>query len=89
MPVADDMTVQFTTTLFALIRESLQIKMGHASEMDALDKELREAVIKLWPLQAQKKLYLLLPPKDGTSALQYCLLAAPFSLLQSIYSHFT
>ena len=28
MPVADNMTVHFTTTLFALIRESLAIKMG-------------------------------------------------------------
>lgn len=27
MPVADDGTVHFTTTLFALIRESLSIKM--------------------------------------------------------------
>lgn len=27
MPVAEDGTVQFTTTLFALIRESLLIKM--------------------------------------------------------------
>ena len=85
MPVADDMTVQFTTTLFALIRESLQIKMGHASEMDELDKELRDAVIKLWPLQAQKKLYFLLPPKDGTlqSTALYCLLPVPCSLVYS------
>ncbi|ESO01955.1 hypothetical protein HELRODRAFT_155759 [Helobdella robusta] len=28
MPVADDGTVHFTTTLFALIRESLGIRMG-------------------------------------------------------------
>ncbi len=28
MPVSSDGTVQFTTTLFALIRESLAIKMG-------------------------------------------------------------
>ena len=28
MPVANDNTVHFTTTLFALIRESLSIKMG-------------------------------------------------------------
>lgn len=28
MPVASDNTVHFTTTLFALIRESLSIKMG-------------------------------------------------------------
>lgn len=75
MPVAEDMTVQFTTTLFALIRESLQIKMGHANEMDALDRELREAVIKLWPLHAQKKLYLLLPAKSGAP------LPVPFAIL--------
>ena len=28
MPVAENQTVHFTTTLFALIRESLAIKMG-------------------------------------------------------------
>lgn len=31
MPVADDGTVHFSTTLFALIRESLDIRMGPGS----------------------------------------------------------
>jgi hypothetical protein len=37
MPVADDGTVHFTTTLFALIRESLGIKMG-AGESENMGK---------------------------------------------------
>ena len=65
MPVAEDMTVHFTTTLFALIRESLSIKMGLANEMDNNDAELRETIGKLWPLQAKKMLSLLVPPSEG------------------------
>ncbi|XP_062601574.1 voltage-dependent calcium channel type A subunit alpha-1-like isoform X7 [Saccostrea cucullata] len=63
MPVANDNTVHFTTTLFALIRESLSIKMGPVEEMDKLDDELRELIRKMWPVQARKKklLNLLVP----------------------------
>ncbi|XP_056009827.1 voltage-dependent calcium channel type A subunit alpha-1-like isoform X8 [Ostrea edulis] len=64
MPVASDNTVHFTTTLIALIRESLSIKMGPVEEMDKLDDELRELVRKMWPVQARKKklVNLLVPP---------------------------
>lgn len=64
MPVASDNTVHFTTTLFALIRESLTIKMGPVEEMDKLDDDLRELIRKMWPVQARKKklLNLLVPP---------------------------
>lgn len=66
MPVASDNTVHFTTTLFALIRESLSIKMGPVEEMDKLDDELRELIRKMWPVQARKKklLNLLVPPNS-------------------------
>ena len=66
MPVAEDMTVHFTTTLFALIRESLNIKMGPTEEMDQKDSELRETIKKLWPMQAKKMLPLLVPPNEGS-----------------------
>lgn len=34
--------------------------------MDRADEELRETIKKIWPLQAAKKLNLLVPPKEGT-----------------------
>ncbi len=65
MPVAEDMTCHFTTTLFALIRESLSIKMGPADEMDINDYGIKQTINKLWPLQAKKMLSLLVPPAEG------------------------
>ena len=65
MPCTEDMTVHFTTTLFALIRESLSIKMGPAEDMDKNDEELRDTIRKLWPIQAKKMLDLLIPPNSG------------------------
>ncbi|XP_074655928.1 voltage-dependent calcium channel type A subunit alpha-1-like [Tubulanus polymorphus] len=74
MPVAEDNTVHFTTTLFALIRESLQIKMGPVNpavpvektleEMDRKDDEFRETIRRMWPIQAKKMLHLLMPIDD-------------------------
>ncbi|XP_037083301.1 voltage-dependent calcium channel type A subunit alpha-1-like isoform X2 [Pollicipes pollicipes] len=64
MPIGADGKVQFTTTLFALIRENLSIKMRPAEEMDQADSELRTTITKIWPLQAKKMLDLLVPPKD-------------------------
>uniref|UniRef100_A0A1B0A0Y4 EF-hand domain-containing protein n=1 Tax=Glossina pallidipes TaxID=7398 RepID=A0A1B0A0Y4_GLOPL len=64
MPLDDEMRVQFTTTLFALIRENLSIKMRSAEEMDQADSELRETITNIWPLQAKKMLDLLVPPND-------------------------
>ena len=63
MPVNEEGKVNFTTTLFALIRENLSIKMRPAEEMDEADKELRQTIKKLWPLQA-KKIVDKLIPKD-------------------------
>uniref|UniRef100_A0A2S2PVF6 Voltage-dependent calcium channel type A subunit alpha-1 n=1 Tax=Sipha flava TaxID=143950 RepID=A0A2S2PVF6_9HEMI len=64
MPIDQDGKVQFTTTLFALIRENLSIKMRCAEEMDQADEELRETIRHIWPLQARKILDLLIPKSD-------------------------
>ncbi len=61
MPLDEDGQVNFTTTLFALIRENLSIKMRPAEEMDAADKELRETIKHIWPLQAKKMIDLVVP----------------------------
>ncbi|XP_011506186.1 PREDICTED: voltage-dependent calcium channel type A subunit alpha-1 [Ceratosolen solmsi marchali] len=61
MPVDVDGKVNFTTTLFALIRENLSIKMRNAEEMDQADEELRDTIRNIWPLQARKMLDLLVP----------------------------
>ncbi|XP_076347536.1 voltage-dependent calcium channel type A subunit alpha-1-like [Tachypleus tridentatus] len=42
MPASEEGKVNFTTTLFALIRENLSIKMRPAEEMDQADRELRK-----------------------------------------------
>ncbi|XP_060853575.1 voltage-dependent calcium channel type A subunit alpha-1 isoform X4 [Rhopalosiphum padi] len=68
MPVDQDGKVQFTTTLFALIRENLSIKMRCAEEMDQADEELRETIRHIWPLQARKILDLLIPKSDCLNA---------------------
>ncbi|CAI5456021.1 unnamed protein product [Caenorhabditis angaria] len=63
MPVSEDGTVHFTTTLFALIRESLSIKMRPVEEMDEADEELRQTLKKIWPLKAKKNMIdLVVPP---------------------------
>ncbi|XP_047501335.1 voltage-dependent calcium channel type A subunit alpha-1-like isoform X8 [Penaeus chinensis] len=64
MPLDDEGKVHFTTTLFALIRENLCIKMRPAEEMDQADLELRATIKKLWPLQAKKNLDFIVPPDD-------------------------
>ncbi|XP_042869761.1 voltage-dependent calcium channel type A subunit alpha-1-like isoform X6 [Penaeus japonicus] len=64
MPLDDEGKVHFTTTLFALIRENLCIKMRAAEEMDQADSELRATIKKLWPLQAKKNLDFIVPPDD-------------------------
>ncbi|GFU29399.1 voltage-dependent calcium channel type A subunit alpha-1 [Nephila pilipes] len=70
MPLNEEMKVNFSTTLFALIRENLSIKMRAAEEMDVADAELRETIKKLWPLQAKKQLNRLVPPTEMLGARQ-------------------
>lgn len=65
MPLTEEGKVNFTSTLFALIRENLSIKMRPAEEMDMADKELRVTIQKLWPLQAEKVTDKLVPPDSG------------------------
>ncbi|XP_054715449.1 voltage-dependent calcium channel type A subunit alpha-1-like [Uloborus diversus] len=71
MPLTEEFKVNFSTTLFALIRENLSIKMRTADEMDSADEELRETIKKLWPLQAKKRINRLVPPNEvlGTKQL--------------------
>ena len=84
MPVKEDGSVHFTTTLFALIRESLSIKMGKADDMDKNDEELRAIVSKLWAIPAKKLLHLLVPPNEGTSSLSS---SSPSSVVASSPNH--
>jgi len=63
-PIDEDGTVHFTTTLFALIRENLSIKMRSAGEMDQADSELRQTICKVWPYEGKDKVDLLVPPQD-------------------------
>uniref|UniRef100_A0A3Q0KBR4 Voltage-dependent calcium channel type A subunit alpha-1 n=1 Tax=Schistosoma mansoni TaxID=6183 RepID=A0A3Q0KBR4_SCHMA len=62
MPVDENGCVHFTTTLLALIRESLGIKTGPTEIMDQRDMELKETICKLWPVHGKKMLNLLVPP---------------------------
>ncbi|CAL8106991.1 unnamed protein product [Calicophoron daubneyi] len=62
MPVDNQGAVNFTTTLFALVREALGIKMGPAEVMNEKDSELRDTIRSIWPRQAKKKLDMLMPP---------------------------
>ncbi|XP_070165301.1 voltage-dependent calcium channel type A subunit alpha-1 isoform X15 [Polyergus mexicanus] len=64
MPVDDDGKVNFTTTLFALIRENLSVKMRCADEMNQANEELRDTIRSIWPLQAKKMLDLLIPRNE-------------------------
>ncbi|XP_019889115.1 voltage-dependent calcium channel type A subunit alpha-1 isoform X12 [Ooceraea biroi] len=67
MPVDGDGKVNFTTTLFALIRENLSIKMRCADEMNQANDELRDTIRSIWPLQAKKMLDLLIPRNEELS----------------------
>uniref|UniRef100_A0A8C6TWL1 Voltage-dependent P/Q-type calcium channel subunit alpha-1A n=1 Tax=Neogobius melanostomus TaxID=47308 RepID=A0A8C6TWL1_9GOBI len=66
LPVADDNTVHFNSTLMALIRTALDIKIakgtGHKHQMDA---ELRKEMMAIWPNLSQKTLDLLVTPHKG------------------------
>ena len=69
-PIDDEGMVHFTTTLFALIRENLSIKMRAAEEMDQADFELRQTIIKVWPYEGKEKIDLLVPPREGKQTSQ-------------------
>lgn len=80
MPVNSEGKVNFTTTLFALIRENLDIKRLTEDDrkkqfsveetvrlLDQMDRELKETIHKLWPLQAKKIADKLIPLNDELS----------------------
>ncbi|OAF64984.1 hypothetical protein A3Q56_07288, partial [Intoshia linei] len=65
MMMDKDKKVHFNATLFALIRESLSIKMGSVYEMMELDKSLRNTIETLWPVYPKTKLDIILPYRNN------------------------
>ncbi|XP_069604080.1 voltage-dependent N-type calcium channel subunit alpha-1B [Ranitomeya imitator] len=64
MPISDtDLTVHFTSTLMALIRTALDIKLASGGlKQHESDAELRKEITSVWPNLSQKTLDLLVPP---------------------------
>ncbi|XP_054440719.1 voltage-dependent N-type calcium channel subunit alpha-1B [Pteronotus mesoamericanus] len=64
MPISnEDMTVHFTSTLMALIRTALDIKLAPAgTQQHQCDAELRKEISSVWANLPQKTLDLLVPP---------------------------
>uniref|UniRef100_A0A7N6A178 Voltage-dependent N-type calcium channel subunit alpha n=1 Tax=Anabas testudineus TaxID=64144 RepID=A0A7N6A178_ANATE len=60
MPIADDNTVHFTSTLMALIRTALEIKLASAQRLS--DTELKKELSTVWPNLSQKTMDLLVTP---------------------------
>ncbi|XP_077309238.1 voltage-dependent R-type calcium channel subunit alpha-1E isoform X5 [Lithobates pipiens] len=62
MPVTEDMTVHFTSTLMALIRTALDVKIAKGgADRQQLDAELQKEILAIWPNIPQKMLDLLVP----------------------------
>ncbi|KAJ8376492.1 hypothetical protein SKAU_G00070720 [Synaphobranchus kaupii] len=62
MPVDDEMTVHFTSTLMALIRTALEVKLARGGDdRGQLDIELQKEISVIWPHLSQKSLDLLVP----------------------------
>ncbi|KAG7230766.1 hypothetical protein INR49_019580 [Caranx melampygus] len=62
MPVDDDMSVHFTSTLMALIRTALEIKIARGEEdRNQMDLDLQKEISVIWPHLSQKTLDLLVP----------------------------
>uniref|UniRef100_A0A8C7ZLP6 Voltage-dependent N-type calcium channel subunit alpha-1B n=1 Tax=Oryzias sinensis TaxID=183150 RepID=A0A8C7ZLP6_9TELE len=63
MPIADDNTVHFTSTLMALIRTALEIKLASGVLAQRLcDADLRREINKVWPNLSPKTADLLVTP---------------------------
>ncbi|XP_053328500.1 voltage-dependent N-type calcium channel subunit alpha-1B [Spea bombifrons] len=64
MPISDtDLTVHFTSTLMALIRTALDIKLASGGiKQHESDADLRKEIMSVWPNLSQKTLDLLVPP---------------------------
>ncbi|XP_018582301.2 voltage-dependent R-type calcium channel subunit alpha-1E isoform X2 [Scleropages formosus] len=62
MPVDEEMSVHFTSTLMALIRTALEIKIARGGEdRGQMDIELQKEISVIWPHLSQKTLDLLVP----------------------------
>ncbi|XP_044054404.1 voltage-dependent R-type calcium channel subunit alpha-1E isoform X4 [Siniperca chuatsi] len=62
MPVDEDMSVHFTSTLMALIRTALEIKIARGGEdRNQMDLDLQKEIGIIWPHLSQKTLDLLVP----------------------------
>ncbi|XP_072776143.1 voltage-dependent P/Q-type calcium channel subunit alpha-1A isoform X2 [Taeniopygia guttata] len=67
LPVADDNTVHFNSTLMALIRTALDIKIAKGgADKQQMDAELRKEMIAIWPNLSPKNLDLLVTPHKST-----------------------
>uniref|UniRef100_A0A8C4QAP7 Voltage-dependent calcium channel alpha-1 subunit IQ domain-containing protein n=1 Tax=Eptatretus burgeri TaxID=7764 RepID=A0A8C4QAP7_EPTBU len=68
MPIAEDKSVHFTSTLTALIRTALDIKIASAggANQQQLDAELQKEILTVWPHLSQKTVDLLVPPHKST-----------------------
>ncbi|XP_053247291.1 voltage-dependent R-type calcium channel subunit alpha-1E isoform X2 [Podarcis raffonei] len=67
MPVAEDNTVHFSSTLMALIRTALDIKIAKGgADWQQLDSELQKEILTIWPHLSQKMLDLLVPMPKTT-----------------------
>ncbi|XP_034469409.1 voltage-dependent R-type calcium channel subunit alpha-1E-like isoform X3 [Hippoglossus hippoglossus] len=71
MPVDEDMSVHFTSTLMSLIRTALDIKIARGQgacgeDRVALDSELQKEISIIWPYLPQKNLDLLVPINKDT-----------------------
>ncbi|XP_057202228.1 voltage-dependent P/Q-type calcium channel subunit alpha-1A isoform X3 [Triplophysa rosa] len=67
LPVADDNTVHFNSTLMALIRTALDIKIAKGGiDKHQMDAELRKEMMAIWPNLSQKTLDLLVTPHKST-----------------------
>uniref|UniRef100_A0A3Q2CR14 Voltage-dependent N-type calcium channel subunit alpha n=1 Tax=Cyprinodon variegatus TaxID=28743 RepID=A0A3Q2CR14_CYPVA len=63
MPIADDNTVHFTSTLMALIRTALEIKLASGVLAQRLcDADLKREINRVWPNLQQKTVDLLVTP---------------------------
>ncbi|XP_035387098.1 voltage-dependent P/Q-type calcium channel subunit alpha-1A isoform X8 [Electrophorus electricus] len=73
LPVADDNTVHFNSTLMALIRTALDIKIAKGGEggvdKHQMDAELRKEMMAIWPNLSQKSLDLLVTPHKAATDL--------------------
>uniref|UniRef100_A0A6Q2Y843 EF-hand domain-containing protein n=1 Tax=Esox lucius TaxID=8010 RepID=A0A6Q2Y843_ESOLU len=62
MPVDEDMSVHFTSTLMALIRTALEVKIARGGEdRGQMDSDLQKEISIIWPHLSQKTLDLLVP----------------------------